>query len=94
MQARHTRILETTETSFGTLVREDYFGYPASESNLYLVDASGTVIWFAERAMPADAYANSVRVSEPSIVACASWNGFDCEINLKNGQLLGSRFTR
>ncbi len=91
---RHTKIVETIDTSFGTLVREDYYRYPREESNLYMLDAQGNALWFAERAMDDDAYANSIRKAGDSSVKCASWNGFDCEINLNNGKIIHAAFTK
>ncbi|MBL0044772.1 MAG: hypothetical protein IPP33_10380 [Flavobacteriales bacterium] len=91
---RHTRVVESIDTPFGTLVREDYFGYPQTESNLYLVDAKGDPLWFAERARANDAYANHIRFSGEFSVKCASWECFDCEIDLRNGKLIGAVFTK
>lgn len=94
IEARHTQVIEAIETPYGTLVREDYYGYPKSEANLYMVDAHGTLLWIAERAMEDDAYANPVHDLGDTTVKCASWNGFDCEINLKNGKLIHAAFTK
>lgn len=91
---RHTRVVETVDTPFGKLVREDYYGYPQTESNLYMVDHNGTPLWFAERAMADDAYANGIRMASEHAVKCSSWNGFDCEIDLQTGKLVSSVFTK
>ena len=81
-------------TSWGLLVREDYFLYPEFESNLYMVDSAGSPLWFAERAMEGDAFSNPVRQVNESVVQCASWRGFDCQINLKDGKLVHAAFTK
>jgi hypothetical protein len=94
IKARHTRVLEVVETQYGVLVREDYYGYPEAESNLYMVDVHGTLLWFAERAMYGDSYANPVRVSSSHSVRCASWKGYECEIDLENGRLIHAVFTK
>jgi len=91
---RHTTIVETMITSWGLLVREDYFLYPEFESNLYMVDSAGSPLWFAERAMEGDAFSNPVRQVNESVVQCASWRGFDCQINLKDGKLVHAAFTK
>jgi hypothetical protein len=92
--ARHTKVVETIETQYGVLVREDYYGYPQSESNIYMVDFHGALLWFSERAVEGDSYANPVRLSSEHSVKCASWKGLDCEIDLKNGRLLHAAFTK
>ena len=94
MKPRHTEIVETVQTPIGLLVREDYYRYPASESNLYMLGADGTVMWFAERASSDDAYANSIRMTNNGTIKCASWNCFDCEIDLQTGELLNAQFTK
>jgi len=94
LRPRHTAIIETIDTSFGTVVREDYYQHPKNESNLYLVNPSGEIVWFAERAMDDDAYANPIRVVGNDRIKCASWNGFDCEIILRDGKLGNAPFTK
>lgn len=94
LQARHTSIVETLTTEFGFVVREDYFGYPESESNLYMVDDSNRPIWFAERLMPDDAYANPLHRINSQSVTCSSWKGFTCQIDLRTGKIAHSEFTR
>jgi hypothetical protein len=91
---RHTEIVETLATPFGTLVREDYYGYPESESNVYMVDAADNLVWFAERPIDGDAFANPLHALGPRSVRCSSWKGFDCEIDLHDGKLVQSKFTR
>lgn len=94
LRPRHTAIVEAIATGFGTVVREEYYQYPGNESNLYLVNSSGEVVWFAERAMDDDAYVNPIRVIGDDRIKCASWNGFDCEISLQDGTLSHASFTK
>ena len=91
---RHTKIVETIETPFGTVVRENYYKYPESESNLYMIGPKNIILWFAERPMIDDAYANSIRQTKNETIKCSSWKGFDCEIDLRTGKLLNSVFTK
>ena len=91
---RHTEIKETLATPFGTLVREDYYGYPASESNVYMIDAAGNPVWFAERPIDGDAFANPLHSLGQRSVRCSSWKGFDCKIDLRHGKLIHAEFTK
>lgn len=93
LTARHTKIVEQISTSFVALVREDYFGYPEAESNIYMVGPDGTIRWFAERAMEKDAFANPIHELGNTTFKCASWKGFTCEIELKTGKLVNAEFT-
>lgn len=91
---RHTKIVEQIATPLGVLIREDYFGFPGTESNIYMVDPAGQVRWFAERAMGSDAFANPIHELSDTAFKCASWNGFTCEIDLKTGKLINAVFSR
>lgn len=91
---RHTKIVEAIATPYGTLIHEDHYLYPRHESNIYMVEEQGAILWFAERAMNDDAYTNKIRKSSETTVKCASWNGFDCEIDLATGKLVDTAFTK
>jgi hypothetical protein len=94
LQPRHTTIVELFETPFGTLVREDYYCYPMGESNVYLLDSKGTPLWFAERPLPDDAYANRIVNLTDKTFECGSWEGFTCKIGLSDGKIIDSMFTK
>jgi hypothetical protein len=94
LQPRHTKIVESISTPFGRLIREDYFDYPEAESNIYMIDEDGKPIWFAQRVMDDDKYANYIVLLDENTFRCASWNGFTSDINLENGTLISSEFTR
>jgi hypothetical protein len=94
MRPRHTTVVESLSTSHGTLVREDYYGYPQEESNVYMIDDNGTPIWFAERAMDNDAFTGSIAMHGPDRMVCGSWRGFTCEIDLRDGKIIKAEFTK
>jgi len=94
IQPLHTEIVETLETSFGILVRESYDLYPEGVSNIYLVDAAGRLVWFAELAMLGDCFSNDIVQISDSQIVCSSWKGYDCTINLSNGKLANANFTK
>jgi hypothetical protein len=85
---------ESHDTPFGTLVREDYYGYPKTESNLYMLDSNGRPVWFAERLLPDDVYANPIANLGASSFNCASWQGVTCEIDLRTGRIVNTLFTK
>ena len=93
-RVRHTQIIEMVDTDFGTLVREDCHGYPTEESNLYLVDPENNVLWFAQRAMKDDCYANAVIPVSKDKIKCFSGKGVECEIDLRTGRLIGAELVR
>ena len=91
---RHTQIVETIQTRFGLLAREEYFQFPEDESNLYMISPDGVLLWVAERVMEGDVYANPIVRIDQAQISCASWKGYDCEIDLRSGKLLRATFTK
>jgi hypothetical protein len=91
---RHTEILETLATEFGTVVREDNRNHPNSEPNLYMLSSEGKVVWFAERKLENDAYPNQIIRISPEKIKCFSAMGLECEIDLRTGKILSAELTR
>lgn len=94
MKALHTKIAQELVTKYGVLVRESYFGFPSSRSNIYMVGENDEIAWFAEKPMPQDLFANDVIELNEETVSCASWAGVTCEINLRNGSIIKSTLTK
>ena len=94
LKPRHTKIIETHDTKFGILVREDYYQYPEEESNLYLIDGHGKVKWYAEVPVDKDAYPNPIRFLDEDHIQVASWNCYSCKISLIDGKIITRHFTK
>jgi hypothetical protein len=90
---RYTEIIQKIELDNMTIIRENYYGYPNSESNLYAKDNNGIVIWFAELPMINDCYSNEMRLVNDSITT-GTWNGFTIILNAVNGKIIEQRFTK
>jgi uncharacterized RDD family membrane protein YckC len=87
---RQTEIAEVVDTAHGTVVREDYQDYPRHESNLYLVDDRGKPVWFAERLTDDDVYVGKIIVVSGNRIQCASREDADCELDLRDGAIVGT----
>ncbi len=48
-EALYTKIEKTIQISDGSIVLESPIGFPRNESNLYLVEQNGNIIWKAEK---------------------------------------------
>lgn len=90
---KHTNIKEAIDVNGGILVREDYFGYPKGESNIYLLIEGNKIEWFAELPMENDAYVNPIVLGKESF-KCGSWNGFTCTVSLIDGKIINRLFTK
>ena len=93
LKALHTNFVESIEVNNGLLVREDYYKFPASQSNIYFV-FNNEIQWFAEKPNPNDAFANPIRISNQNTFQCATWSGFECTLDLANGKPLEADFTK
>ncbi|MCX7753951.1 MAG: hypothetical protein N2117_01725 [Anaerolineales bacterium] len=91
IQPLRTNIEKTIQTMLGLLVLEQPNGFPRYESNLYIVTASGKILWKAEKPDPNTLYSR-VRLNDDETISAYTIGGHACELELKTGKLIG--FTR
>lgn len=87
-QPLHTSIEKTIQTMLGLLVLEKPNGFPRYESNLYIVTASGKVLWKAEKPDPNTLYSR-MRLNDDETISAYTTGGHACELELKTGKLIG-----
>ncbi len=89
----HTKIEKMIQISDGTIVMESHSGFPFSESNLYLLNGSGMVVWKAEKPDPRALFSR-IMLSENYTLSTFTINGQFCELDLKTGKIVSqSKFT-
>lgn len=91
IQPLRTNIEKTIQTMLGLLVLEQPNGFPRYESNLYIVTASGKILWKAEKPDPNTLYSR-VRLNDDETISAYTIGGHACDLELKTGKLIG--FTR
>lgn len=86
--ALYTRIEKVIEVNAGTIVLENPSGFPRNETNLYLVDRRGEIIWKAEKPDPYT-YFSRVKLNEDGDTFSAyTLGGHACELELRTGKLI------
>ena len=89
----NTKIEETQKLKNGFLIRECYYDYPKGKSNIYKIDLSKKIVWYAELPFEDDVYSNSIILKEDYFI-CSSWKGVTCHISLEDGNITESKLTR
>ena len=89
----YTEIEEIVKTDSLQIIRENYFQFPKGESNIYAKDVENKIVWFAELPMEADVYSNPIELIDGKLKA-GSWKGFTVLIDIKNGKIIESNFTK
>ncbi len=89
----HTEIEEIIETDSLQIIRENYFQFPEGKSNIYAKDIEDKIVWFAELPIEEDSYSNPMEFKDGKLKA-SSWKGFTVLINIKNGKIISSNFTK
>jgi len=85
-----TAVVQFLATSEGRLiVREHAFGFLQGFSNLYCLDCTLRLIWFAELPSETDLYAEAV-VEEAGTLVCTSAAGVACRLDPATGNILAS----
>ena len=90
---KHTEIKECIELENGFVIREDYYGYPEGESNLYFLNKEKKELWKAELPMDGDVFSNPMTIDGNDALS-GSWKGFDCRISLTDGKIVDKVFTK
>jgi hypothetical protein len=85
-----TAVVQFLATSEGRLiVRELAFGFLQGFSNLYCLDCTLRLIWFAEVPSETDLYAEAV-TEEAGTLVCTSAAGVACRLDPATGRILAS----
>ena len=84
----HTKIDKMIQLSSGVIVLENPSGFPYKESNLYLVEQNGNILWKAEKPDPSTFFSR-VKLNEDGLTFSAyTVGGHACELDLKTGKLI------
>ncbi|USD25795.1 hypothetical protein [Flagellimonas marinaquae] len=94
LQAIHTEIVESLQVKGIHIVRENYIDYPEGESNIYAKDQEGQLIWFAELPNEKDCYSNDMIIRKDGLIQSSTWNGFTVLVDIANGKIIESKFTK
>lgn len=84
----YTKIDKVIQVNAGVIVLENMARFPRSESNIYLVDLDGKIIWKAEKPDP-NTFFTRVKLNDDGLTFSAyTVNSHACELELKTGKLI------
>ena len=85
----HTSIEKLFELKKGIVVLETPNGFPISDTNLYLIDHTGKILWKAEKPSE-NALFTKARLNEDYSISTFTNNGQFCEIDTDTGKIISS----
>ena len=92
VEALHTYIEKTIQINAGVIVLENPSGFPRNDTNLYLVDQHGEIIWKAEKPEPFTSFSRVKLNEDGDTFSAYTLGGHACELELRTGKLIS--FTR
>lgn len=85
----HTQIEKLIELRKGTVVMENPEGFPAGESNIYMLSPTGETLWKAEKPKPNTLF-TKVKLNEDSSISTFTSDGQFCELDVETGKITGT----
>jgi hypothetical protein len=87
LQPMFTQIEKTIQLNDGNVILESHIGFPFGESNLYLINPSGNIIWKAEKPDTRSLYTR-IKLNEDFTLSTFTSDGVFCELDLKTGKII------
>jgi len=88
LKALYTKIDKTIQVNAGVIVLENSSGFPRNETNLYLIDNDGKIIWKAEKPDPNTSFTRVTLNEDGYSFSAYTLNGHACDLDLISGKLI------
>jgi len=85
----HTKIDKMIQIKLGTIILEEYSGFPMTESNLYLVSSNGKIVWTAEKPEARTLFTR-LKLNEDFTISTFTSSGQFCDLNIETGKIISS----
>jgi hypothetical protein len=89
IEALYTHIEKTIQINAGIIVLENPSGFPRNETNLYLVNQDGKVLWKAEKPEISTNFSRVKLNEDGETFSAYTLGGHACELDLHSGKLIG-----
>ncbi len=86
----YTAVERQIDLKVGTVVLESPNGCPVNETNLYMINGEGDILWKAEKPNPNILFTKLKLNEEDMSLSTFTSNGQFCEIDIKTGKILSS----
>jgi len=87
IQPLFTQVEKTIQTNDGNIVLENHVGFPANETNLYLITPGGNFVWKAEKPDSRSLYTR-IKLNEDFTLSTFTTDGMFCELDLRTGKII------
>jgi len=88
IKALYTNIEKTMEVNAGIIVLESPNGFPYNETNLYLINRTGDIVWKAEKPVPGTSFSRVKLNEDGDTFSAYTLGGHACELELRSGKLI------
>ena len=88
--ALYTSIEKTIQINAGVIVLENPSGFPRNETNLYLINQQGGILWKAEKPVPGTFFSRVKLNEDGDTFSAYTLSGHACELDLRSGKLISS----
>ena len=85
----YTAVEKLIETRKGIVVLEGTAGFPLGETNLYMLDMEGKVLWKAEKPT-VNILFTKLKLNEDMSLSTFTNNGQFCELDIETGKIISS----
>lgn len=82
----YTKIEKLIELRKGTVVMETPEGFPAGETNVYMIAPNGATLWKAEKPKHNSLF-TKVKLNEDSSISTFTSDGQFCELDVETGKI-------
>jgi hypothetical protein len=86
--ALYTQIEKTIQINAGMIVLESPSGFPRNDTNLYLIDQHGEILWKAEKPDPSTFFSRVKLNEDGDTFSAYTIGGHACELELRSGKLI------
>jgi hypothetical protein len=86
--ALYTQIDKVIEVNAGVIVLENPQGFPRNDTNLYLVNRQGEIVWKAEKPDPYTFFSRVKLNDDGSTLSAYTVGSHACELDIKTGKLV------
>jgi hypothetical protein len=88
IEALYTNIEKMIQINAGIIVLENPSGFPYKDTNLYLIDQHGKIIWKAEKPVPGTSFSRVKLNDDGETFSAYTLGGHACELELRTGKLI------
>jgi hypothetical protein len=88
VEALYTQVEKIIQVNAGVIVLENPVGFPYNETNLYLINQKGEILWKAEKPVPGTSFSRVKLNEDGDTFSAYTLGGHACDLELRSGKLI------